>query len=131
MRNRGLVQTIVLVVMLGVAACGGLPEEAGDRSGRGGRVLEAAVDDCGLSSSPYVVVDEAGLFIDGRGEESPGATVEEIACVLFVLDTPGSVISRIDATNSLMGVQEASFRGLKMAWTYHPNNGLDISIVEE
>lgn len=102
-----------------LAACGG-----GSEMGR-------VVDECDLQNSPHVDVDEAGLFVDGEGDESAGAGIEDLVCLLVALEVPDSVISRMDSTTSLMGVQEASFRGLDLSWTYHPSNGLDFSVVEE
>lgn len=48
----------------------------------------------------------------------------------MALEVPDSVLSRMDATSSLMGVQEASFGGVTASWTYHPPNGLDVTFVE-
>jgi hypothetical protein len=51
--------------------------------------------------------------------------------MLRALDTPDSVFSRMESTNSLQGPQETEFDGLVMRWTYHPDNGLDIIIEDE
>jgi len=72
--------------------------------------------------------DWNSLYLDGKGETGSGMEISDIACVLFAIDTPDPVISRIDSTNSLMGQQEATFDGLDLLWTYHPDNGLDVYI---
>lgn len=97
--------------------------------------LEQVVEECGLSGKAAngtagIALDDdgKGLYLDGRGDESPGLSSEEIGCVLFGLDVPQSVVSRMDNTNSLMGQQEASWDKIRALWTYHPNSGFDVSL---
>jgi hypothetical protein len=68
------------------------------------------------------------LFIDGDGDEGTGASIEDIVCILDELGTPASVIGRIETTTSLMGMVEGSWSDYQAEWTYHPDNGLDLSI---
>jgi hypothetical protein len=93
--------------------------------------LQAAVDTCTSSSSggdSYITVDAGGMFMEGKGAESPGTSYETIACVLAELNTPSSVIGRIDNTNSTMGLVEGSWGIYEADWSYHPDNGLAIHI---
>ena len=85
-------------------------------------------DGPGWRTFSYDEDDWNSLYLDGEGNESSGMEITHIACVLFAIDTPDPTISRIDSTNSLMGQQEATFNGLNLLWTYHPDNGLDIYI---
>ena len=72
--------------------------------------------------------DGTSMYIDGRGEEGLGVNVRYQACVLSELEAPATVLSRIDNTSALMGVQTASWKGIEASWTYHPNRGLDIAL---
>lgn len=66
--------------------------------------------------------------MNGEGEESSGMGVFSQICILSELDVPDSVFDRINNTNSTMGVQEATWNNFEMSWSYHPNNGLDVSV---
>ena len=89
--------------------------------------LTAAVDSC--NSSPYISADAGGLVIEGSGDESPGASITDIMCVMTALDVPDSVVTRISNTNSTMGLVEGSWAEYQATWTYHPDNGLFIHVV--
>ncbi len=53
------------------------------------------------------------------------------ACILKAVDTLSYVVTQMDSTSSLMGRQTAAWDGLEASWTYHPDNGLDVQIVEK
>jgi hypothetical protein len=89
--------------------------------------LIAAVDSC--NSSQYIAVDAGGLVMEGEGDESPGAPVADIMCVLGELGIPDSVVTRISNTNSTMGLVEGSWADYEATWSYHPDNGLFIHVV--
>lgn len=96
-------------------------------------VLENASDTCDLAFDLGFSLDEDGksAYMDGKGEEDSylyTISTEDQVCILDELEAPTSVYSRISNTNSLMGVQEAEWDNIKIRWTYHPDNGLDISI---
>lgn len=92
--------------------------------------LVAAVEACALARvSPYVVVDEGGLVMEGEGNESPGVPVDTILCVLDNLEIPDTVVSRISNTNSQMGLVEGFWGDYDASWSYHPDNGLFIHVV--
>lgn len=91
--------------------------------------LLAAVDGCDLNDSPYVTADEAGLVIEGEGEESRGVSITEVLCILNGLEVPESVITRMSNTNSTMGIVEGRWDVYEAEWTYHPDNGLNIYVV--
>jgi len=76
----------------------------------------------------YSTVSEDGtsLFMDGAGEDSLGVNYSYQACVLKNLDVPSAVVSRMDNTSSLMGLQTANWDGILASWTYHPRNGFDV-----
>lgn len=92
--------------------------------------LQSAAETCLVDSNIYVSLDDngKGLYLDGEGEESAGVNIYDQLCVLNELKVPDSVISRMSNTTSLMGQQEGSWEGITALWTYHPSNGLDISL---
>lgn len=51
-----------------------------------------------------------------------------MACVLFELKIPDSVVSRIDSTRALDGRQDAKWENYSASWGYHPDSGLDIVV---
>lgn len=71
--------------------------------------------------------DGKGLFVDGAGDESLGLIVSDLSCIISNVGVPDSIVSRMNTTTALMGQQEATFDGITVRWTYHPNNGLDMS----
>ena len=52
--------------------------------------------------------------------------VNNFECLLDELAIPSSIVERMYNTNALMGAQDAEFLGIKVTWTYHPDNGLDM-----
>lgn len=78
----------------------------------------------GLSGNrAFLAVDTANEY-DTKG-------VKTVGCVLGALDTPKYVIKMMEGTTALMGAQKVKVDGLKYRWTYHPDNGLDLIIVDE
>jgi hypothetical protein len=92
--------------------------------------LEAAVETCLLEGNSSISLDDdgKGLYIDGDGEENPGLSIGDTVCILRAVEVPDSVTSRMSNTTSLMGQQVADWDDITAMWTYHPNNGLDISL---
>jgi hypothetical protein len=106
---------------------------------------------CVLSASPVFAADvsiksaakkchvkanlaDAGKTIsfDTAGEEDYGVgdDIEDIACVLLALRAPTFIVTEIDNTRALDGMQRDSWRRFKASWTYHPDDGLNIVIHE-
>ena len=94
------------------------------------QVFSEAAEACLASDRNGVTVDDGGgaMYLNGEGEESAGVDVLTQICILNELNVPDSVYDRIASTTSLMGVQDATWDNYEASWTYHPNNGLDISI---
>jgi hypothetical protein len=69
------------------------------------------------------------LSFDTEGEEdTSGDSVVDVACVLLFLKAPSYVITQIDNTRALDGMQRARWGPFRASWTYHPDNGLNIVI---
>ena len=89
------------------------------------------MENCGPLS--YIDLGDQGnsVSMDSKGEEdSGGAGIDVIVCVLAGLDMPDSVASRMDQTRALDGMQDADWDGLHASWSYHPDSGVQI-IVED
>ena len=94
--------------------------------------LEAAYSQCAKAAPDFAThsaldEDGKGWFLDGKGEESPGLGMPDLACAIQNVAVPDSVVSRMQTTTALMGQQEATFDGITVRWSYHPSNGLDMS----
>ncbi len=77
----------------------------------------------GLSGSrAFLAVDTANEY-DTKG-------IKTIGCVLSALDTPKYVIKMMEGTTALMGIQKIKADGLKYRWSYHPDNGLDLIVID-
>ena len=51
----------------------------------------------------------------------------DLICALTVLKTPSFVKTQIDTTRALDGMQKATWGKISALWTYHPDNGMNIS----
>lgn len=63
----------------------------------------------------------------GLGWSSIDLTDRDWSCVVRTLNIPGSVQNKIGQTRALDGMVSATFGGIEAFWTYHPDNGLDIT----
>jgi hypothetical protein len=61
-------------------------------------------------------------------EVSPGATFTQFDCIIEELDVPDAVLDRINNTRALDGYQDATFGEFAASWTYHPDDGLNMTI---
>jgi hypothetical protein len=74
--------------------------------------------------------DDHTLVVDMMGEE-PGtgtATIDDTLCVLDELEAPQAVISQMESTRALDGMQSTTWSTYTATWTYHPDDGLDLII---
>jgi hypothetical protein len=77
--------------------------------------------------------EDTTLIIDVQGEDLDSGSIsfDALFCVLAELDTPSYVISQIEGTRALDGMQSANWETYTARWTYHPDQGLDITIHQE
>lgn len=96
----------------------------------GPTAIVRATSACGIEDDPWITIGDDGhsLSMQSEGAENDGADILDVACVLAELDTPDSVISRIDSTRALDGRQSAEWDDLAASWGYHPDNGLDLVV---
>jgi hypothetical protein len=74
--------------------------------------------------------DDHTLVVDMAGDD-PGTgteTFDGVLCVLDELDAPQSLVSRMESTRALDGMQSATWSSYEVTWTYHPDDGLDLII---
>jgi hypothetical protein len=104
-------------------------DETGGAAG-GDDLLEAAKETCAVGSSDVRIGDDGDtMSIDRAGaEEMQGATMQQLDCLLVELDFPDAVVDRIRNTRALDGYQEETFGELTAAWTYHPDDGLNMTV---
>jgi len=76
--------------------------------------------------------DGHSISFDTAGEEDyDGDTLTEVACTMLMLDMPQSLVDRLDHTRALDGMQTGGWDGYKASWTYHPDDGLFLTIDDE
>lgn len=118
---------LTLVVLL--AGCGGAPAATPTPSAAESRIVTAAKACPGARNAH----GDGGksMTLDTKGEDDrDGDTMAVVACYLRELETPDYVIQHIDSTRSLDGQQTEEWDGIKARWTYHPNRGLIITLVD-
>ena len=86
-----------------------------------------------LSSAGIVLIDGGKtLKFSSAGAYSSvwnnATSIEDVFCALSVLKAPGFVEAQIETTRAIDGLQKASWGKISAFWTYHPTNGLNITI---
>lgn len=100
-----------------------------------GPTLAGAEKECN-DGPPGTTLADGGktLIIDGKSEsealngQGRGVDTATEACILKYLGATAAVISHMESTRALDGRQTDSWDGFTASWTYHPDNGLDITI---
>lgn len=88
---------------------------------------QQACDPTGLGTT--VADGKKTLVINGAGkEDTSGVPVEGEACILRELGVTAAVLEHMTSTRALDGRQTDAWGGFKAAWTYHPDQGLDLVI---
>jgi hypothetical protein len=138
--------TAVAVVAV-LAACGGGDDDdeaETEAATPDASPIEQAVEDANLrpDDEQFVTVADGGrtLIIDGESADSAnrfmpnrvqdGLTIAASARLLSALDMPQSISARMSGTRALDGTQTGEWGDFSATWTYHPDDGLDIVVVE-
>lgn len=95
---------------------------------RSSQGLVQAVEACPESSYIELVDEGTALLISTEGDESYGASMDEVACVINELEMPSNIVNRLDTTRALDGTQTGSWNGYEATWNYHPNSGMNLTI---
>jgi hypothetical protein len=97
-----------------------------------GTRFEVAFEQAGVTSK-YITVEDSGtsIIVDGPPDDTNTNTFyPDLAALLTALDVPAYVVDQIDSTSSLQGLREATWNGIEASWSYHPDNGLDLTLVD-
>ncbi len=97
-------------------------------------VLSAAAEACGSPEGITLQDDGMTLTFDHRGEdEVTGGDIADIMCVFTELEMPSRIATHMGQTTSMDGRQSATWDGLEIQWSYHPDRGMDgmITVVAE
>ncbi len=139
-RTAIIVAVVGLVLLASIAATGiflarqaaderAVSDAAAARKAAQEAVLNAAAEGCDVLETEGVGIGDGGRTIsfDTLGtEDTYGASIEDVGCILFAVQTPDAVISRIDATRALDGTQTANWGSIAASWGYHPDTGLQL-----
>ena len=69
------------------------------------------------------------LIINSSGDPIKSIVdTQTVSCVLDYLKTPAAVRAHISSTRALDGQQTDSWAGYTARWTYHPDDGLQMTI---
>lgn len=129
--------TFAAAVVL-LTACAGETSDAGEPAAAAapvevGPALKEAAEGCAYAS-PYAQIGDDGysVTLDGEGDQSAGLPVEKILCVLRDpdVDVPDAVISQMERTRALDGTRDATWGPFTASWSYHPDRGLDVIVVD-
>lgn len=82
-----------------------------------------------------VTVEDGGktLIVSTKPQDDDAAGLTSLAldCVFEQLDVPASVTARINQTRALDGRQDGKWNGFTASWSYHPDAGANLIIVED
>lgn len=91
-----------------------------------------ALEHCTFAGNVSVTDGGQTMIIRGKptaGTDTLDGVDKQTACVLKELQIPGSVTSQIGNTRAIDGVQSGSWDDITAKWTYHPDNGLNMTLV--
>lgn len=91
--------------------------------------LANAMKSCSAELFFVLSEDHKSISFDDRGQdEIAGGDFLDLKCVINALNAPSTIWERMTTTTALMGSQDGDWDGIKVTWTYHPDNGLDCYI---
>lgn len=134
--------TALMVTIAGCGGSSGTASPASTSSTSAKPPLAAAADECGTTAQPEdggasLTFSSVGaqassdpLASDSPSSEDAGDSIITVACVLVQLKAPSAVSDHIDQTRALDGMQEDTWSHYKARWTYHPDNGLNMTIMD-
>lgn len=90
--------------------------------------LEEIASACFLTKN--LSSDKQSIKVDTKGEEdSDGDGVFSAFCLLRAAVMPDFVFDSIRETRALDGRVEETFDGYRVSWNYHPDSGLNLSLI--
>lgn len=127
-RSKRLLLWIALAAVIVLAALAGGAYYLWGR----GPTLASANKECNIGVPGMRLADgDQTLVIDTINEAGAGGVPEfSLVCVLNHLEAPTAVREHMSSTRALDGRQTDSWGDFTAAWTYHPNDGVDLVIQE-
>lgn len=93
--------------------------------------LELAQQNCDADKHGTQLLDHGNtLIIKAVDPSKSSLTILELGCTLNELKSSAAVVSHIETTRAIDGRQTDSWGNYKAAWSYHPDQGLDLVIQE-
>lgn len=96
--------------------------------------LEAAQKKCVETSHlSYAKVGDGGktLTIQTDGKESGGISVNTLNCLLTELKVSDAIRNEISTTRALDGKQSGEWGSYRATWSYHPDNGMRMTVTKK
>lgn len=122
-------RALVAVALIGLFAggCAEAKPEAGVRAEPKDTKLGEAYTHCQPISGVITLADgNSSIIISGAKSDD----IADVACLMLQLDTPEYIVSAMDNTTAMMGAQQEEADGISYRWSYHPDNGLDMTLHE-
>jgi hypothetical protein len=67
----------------------------------------------------------------GIGSGKVALPMADVQCALSALDMPASINAKMAQTDALMGMQNDTWNGIEVTWSYHPTNGFNVILVDK
>jgi uncharacterized protein YceK len=67
----------------------------------------------------------------GIGSGEVALPMADVQCALSALDMPASISAKIEQTTSMMGMQTDTWDEIEVSWSYHPDNGFNVILVDK
>lgn len=145
-RVRGVAVTAALVgAALGLGGCGIAPSTPTETStstsstSTSSTTTQAAMQRVQLAANAcmrgHITTDEGtSLTLDTKGNDEGNGKVhdeiEDVSCMLTELDAPEYIAQHINSTRALDGQQTDEWDDIEARWTYHPDDGLQITFID-
>jgi len=86
----------------------------------------------GCATSKLMSNDAVSITFDTKGEEdADGDSLFSAFCVLKALVSPDYIFDSVMSTRALDGRTEESWGTFRASWSYHPDSGMDMTILFE
>lgn len=131
LRTSGLTALSAAVLLSVVAGCASSPAAAPTPR------FKTAIEKCHVASGHdgLEYADRgASLILSTEPDPDPLSTHVNIANVICVLDKLGASAATKDRmfnTRALDGMQDARWKGIDASWTYHPDDGFNLSLEDK
>lgn len=125
-RKIGRILTVTFLALAGVGGIAIIVDKVNEPT-----PIEAAKEKCSTVSAPVRDDGKTITFDNVSAKERPGPDdVVDVVCVLVELKTPSRIMSHMDSTRALDGMQTDKWEQFEARWTYHPDDGMNLTVTE-